>query len=736
MLGKLQNINFKSFKSWSYDEKLLPINIFFGANGSGKSSLANWIKENNQDSSLLFDTQYVDDKIRTNDQIDGVQVLVGRQIQQDESIEKAKIRISNLEDQIKQETTVQEGNKKKLSDRISAVFEKGKQSFHTKRMEQKRGYREDPVSALSFWFKDIQKDRKGSKSHVKDSKQLEIIQQTLKLQREQLPNQIRHEEIAALSDLENIFQKKITVPQQVTPEILRIWLKAGLELHEKNPNQHVCLFCGNDFDPNQIFQKIQNRLSNEHSKTLDRLSSISKIIDTVEEAATLPGSLLQDNELDLCKRMAASAQSLHEQIRLKEKDTSIILRFDSSFITNVERMNALIGNVRESLEQKIYEAQHQLDNIEKVAKDWIGNELKTDGISESLSVSIKNSRNTVRDLQEKERAERKRIDELQQLNSQLKPFADLVNCIFARAGIQFVLTLSKGSNSYTLVSRNGNGAIKAADLSEGEIRLLGFLHFYYTLFSRYDENDKLLNPSIDTIIIDDPITSLDRENHFYLIDQINRLANEVIEASPKIQIFLFTNSEYDFHDFAYHAGEGVLRSVIYKDPSGNSQIRKISQGELKNYNDYYKSEFQETLKFAEITNSCLAPNQGSPNETGYIQYGNKMRFIFESHARTHYNIGNATEASLKRIKEYYCVPESWTECLQRSINIINALSHGMSWTSTDNERLGVKEIRNAVRCMICVLYQKDKQHVRAMCPAGFQTNQLDEWSEHLVNSKP
>lgn len=735
MLSKLQNINFKSFNSWSYDEKLLPINVFFGANGSGKSSLANWIKGKNQDSSLLFDTQYVDDKIRTNDQIDGVQVLVGDQIQQDDNIEKAKTRVDELEDQIKKETTVQEGNKKKLSDRISAVFEKGKKSFNTKRIAQKRGYQEDPVNALSFWFQDIQKDQKGSKSHVKDFKQLETFQQTLELQRKQLPNQISDEEIASLSDLESIFQKKITVPQQVTPETLRRWLKEGLELHKKNSNQHVCLFCGNDFDPTLIAQTIHSRLSNEHSETLARLSSVCKIIDAIEDTANRLSSSLQDKDIDFCKSMAKSAQSLREQIRRKEKNTSIILSFDSSFKTNVETMNALIGNARESLKQKIHDTQYQLDNIEKVAKDWIGNELKTDGISESLSTSIKKSENTVKNLQEKENTERKKIYELQQSSSQLKPFADLVNHIFARAGIQFVLTISKETNSYTLVNRNGNGAIKAADLSEGEIRLLGFLHFYYTLFSRYDENDKILNSSIDTIIIDDPITSLDRENHFYLIDQINLLASEVIEASQKIQIFLFTNSEFDFHDFAYHVKEKVLRSVIYKDMNGNSQIRKVGPGELKNCNDYYKSEFQEILKFAEIRNSEFIHIQSSPNDPRYIQYGNKMRFIFESHARTHYNIENATKANLEKIKDYYCVPESWTECLRRSIDIINTLSHGMSWTSTDHERLGVKEIRNAVRCMICVLYQKDKQHVRAMCPSQFHTNQLDEWSKQLVNSK-
>ncbi|PNZ23715.1 GTP-binding protein, partial [Staphylococcus succinus subsp. succinus] len=44
MLNKLENVSYKSFDNYTSNDNLTKVNIFFGRNGSGKSSLSEWLR--------------------------------------------------------------------------------------------------------------------------------------------------------------------------------------------------------------------------------------------------------------------------------------------------------------------------------------------------------------------------------------------------------------------------------------------------------------------------------------------------------------------------------------------------------------------------------------------------------------------------------------------------------------------------------------------------------------------
>lgn len=724
LLNSLTNVNGKSFAAYNYDKPLRQINIFFGTNGSGKSSLSGWLARCEPDSSRLFDTQYVNSRIRTRDKIEGVQILVGRQVSQDTEIEVARRRIKELGDDLVGLHTQQDQKRALLVSNIEQAFSAGRKQFDTTRIKQKQNLKQDPVKALGFWMDEI---HPHGGLQVDNSQQLEERQQALETQRAALPTKLDDTQLEILANLQGLLQTPVTVPSEITGDNLRIWLEEGMKLHDMSAHDEVCQFCGNRFDATETASQIHHRLDQEHSKTLSSLRHSSEALQQTREIADKLKQILGEDDSGACREIIDMTKQLDVLIDRKRENTLLVLDGAADLPAKLHGMNKQIDDTSTSIAQQLHEAQRMLDNIESMAKSWIGSRLKEDGSSSQLASGISTDAKQIGDLEKQRQHEEAKLHDLESKDSQLQPFAAVVNRVFAGAGIRFKLAVSMDGRSYALTSVDDHGTITASDLSEGEIRLLGFLHFYYSLFTRYDSTNKTFDPSVKTIILDDPITSLDTDNRFYIIEQINSLIDDVIDSAPDRQMFLLTNSEYDFHSFAYHTDkQKTLRSIIYKSMQGDSMIREVTRTEFKNYSDYYKSEFQEIIQFA-----VRSPDRVQ-DEPACIQYGNKMRFVFESHARTHYNIEDTTAKALTEIKRCYGFPDSWNMKVSRSLDIINALSHGMSWTNAGSSRQSIREVQQAIRCMVSVLNNKDHQHVLAMWPQGCDQALLGAWANNIA----
>lgn len=126
---------------------------------------------------------------------------------------------------------------------------------------------------------------------------------------------------------------------------------------------------------------------------------------------------------------------------------------------------------------------------------------------------------------------------------------------------------------------------------------------------------------------------------------------------------------------------------------------------MQNYSDYYRSNFQSVFEFAVRSKKDLT-------EKDCIRYGNKARWVFESHARTHYNITYATKGSRDTLKECYEVPEEEEEAFLRMLDVINSLSHGNSFV--EEYTMSPVEVQKNIREMFSVLYRKDRFHVEHM----------------------
>lgn len=162
---------------------------------------------------------------------------------------------------------------------------------------------------------------------------------------------------------------------------------------------------------------------------------------------------------------------------------------------------------------------------------------------------------------------------------------------------------------------------------------------------------------------------------------------------------------------------------IKKNIESHSEIVKQNAKDVQNYSDYYQTIFREVYDFAALGRTKLP-------ESNFISFGNKTRLILESHARTHYRLEYATQGAYSELKKYYEVDDKHDEELKKSLDIINSLSHGM--TFADTHIISVREVQKSVRCILSMLYKKDQFHLSQMAGDAYNVRNQTAWLNSMA----
>ena len=707
MIDKLANISKKSFHNFSFHENLRECNIFFGTNGSGKSSLSNWISENHE-SVKRFDTDYILDNIYTVDSLSGIKLLVGaNRIGIEEAIENINNANLNL-------VQYNQNIDKRIEDYKNEVFEfmtynlsEARELFKmTRQINQKRNAKINPIDALKAWENDII-DADFSKINSSDSIELELT--NLRKEKSEITFDTNRKIDIILTEIQNIFTQKIIKPDFQITKDLSEWLKEGLHLHNDGINE--CKFCGNHFDYEKVHDGILEKIQSQYSQAVESLERNKILLEGIkDDLFSQPKHIIDDS----FKILNSNISEIINNIEAKIENPSLVIPYTFEIEANY---NNVIGNIKakiENLDKDILRQEALLGEIENVAKSWVAQKIleryPIDEVSEQLQQYEEQQRANERYIKENKQW----IQEVEPVGN-LRPFADLLNHEFRVIGINIKCQID--GNHYLLKhGTNPSITISTRDLSEGERRLIGFLHFYYDL---YLELEKSLKNNVECIILDDPITSLDSDNRYFMTELINTIIKKL--TSMNAQVFILTHSSIDFHNFGYDFNNNsLLKALIYKDEHGNSNIRKVESYESKNFSDYYRANFKTIYDFAIISNSKLSTVKNC------VRFANMGRLILESHARSNYRLEYATSSAITQLMKFYNISEDKEEEFKGMLDVINSLSHGLSFYDIDINQISPREIRDAIRKLISIMFNYDKIHVSAMIGLADDSRALRE----------
>lgn len=715
MLNKLENVSYRSFDNYTSNDDLTKVNIFFGRNGSGKSSLSEWLRRLDNEKSVIFNTSYLKNNIEQVEEIDGVNLVIGEEsINYSDQIKHLKGAINNLENFITRKDNEIMHSKKRIYDKMNIRLNEGRKKFEigSNVVKQKRNADKDPVNAFYSWMKNANDIIEDTTIESLDELEERITSKEVLLNNIKTP--ILAFDYDEFSNMVKLLMKEVIKPTSSVSYKVSEWLKDGLEIHNMQSKEETCEFCGNIFDVELLKESIDVRIKNEFSYLIGNLNNYK-----IKISKSL--SNLEDLNIDI--DLVDYSNQKEELIRLlhiledKEVKTYEHLEYPMDNWESINIIDNIVNSYIENLKKEIQNDKKIRDSIADFVKSWIGKKLKND---EEIQMEISNINSNSKQIKESEECITENNDWITKLktnSSNLKQFSEIVNKRFETLDINIELEPNIEIKSYRVLHRVTKEKLKLVDLSEGEKRLIGFLHFYYNLFMIADSEMK---ENIEYIIIDDPITSLDTENRYHL----TKIINHFIELSKSVnkQVFVFTHSSFDFHNFAFK-GKNNTKETSYwyiEKIDGISKVNKLSKEELSNYSDYYRTVFNEVMSFA-------IKGKSKVNKIdNYIKYANKVRFILESHARSHYKIEYATAASAIELSKYYDIPNESIEDLKESLDIINSLSHGISFIDNHYNDLSVTEVHEAIRKVIGIIYNKDKQHVSAICSGVLNKENKEE----------
>ncbi|MCE4958051.1 AAA family ATPase [Macrococcoides caseolyticum] len=718
MITKFENVTMKSFENYTCENELKKINVLFGKNGSGKSALSMWIRDQQGEGLKIFNTDYVNTniKITEEEEINGVKLTVGAQKIENESLIKIlKDANHNIENNTTKKKNGVNQYKTDLYNIIDLILNNTRSVFKGIDIRQKSRAKENPIEAIKLWKGDLIENLElpSDISAEKLESEKKIIINNL----ENLKSPYTEMTLDLYQDLNESLKKQTPKPKESYSNDVLTWIRKGIDIHEFESDnvssKEKCKFCGNNFDVESVYAEITQKINAEYSLEIKKLDNFKKIFKS---------SILSEKVLELLGTEEIETinfiQDVENIIQEKEKDTMRSYEISIEDWNNIISTNNRINELFTDYEERLIEIEKHLAKLEKIAKHQVATAIINNSSIPEYIERINKFESLIREEENILKSNKQVIDDWSIQDSDYTPFKELANKELKYLGLDFKLEVLLSGKGYRLKHTNSDIVLKVKDLSEGERRLLGFIHFYYDLFDNINEDTEIVRNSINTIVIDDPITSFDADNRFLLIEWINNFLKKII--NEDIQVFIFTHSSFDFHSFAYGIHE-KSNWRIFKNNEGKSQIKNITKHELKNYSDYYKTVFLELAQYALLSKSELEHIEN------YYVFGNKMRFVLESHARSNYNIENVTSSSISDLYNYYCVRDENKSNFKSAVDLINSLSHGRSYYEEHMSKMSALVLQKKIKSILKVFFEKDPHHVKSMTDDKITTKNTKVW---------
>tara|TARA_R110001592_G_scaffold174368_2_gene413198 strand:+ start:3174 stop:5321 length:2148 start_codon:yes stop_codon:yes gene_type:complete len=711
MITKLSNFTHKSFVGYTNPSGLLfrPKNILFGYNGKGKSSIAIGIKDEflkdiikKPENFRIFDRDFVSNSLlieNSEDKIKGVEASFSKGDVDIENKIKELEKLIIKEDEIEKLDTSISKLRKEIRTEIDKIHDrrKGKSNI------QKKSRDESVERVIELYKKDFQ----DAKKIESDDENLIMINGDNAIEKQIAQNEnlrpLNFSKIQTplIKEVKEIFKEKfgedISIPEF---EIVQ-WIESGLKLHKEGDN---CKFCNGKLDFLDVKSKIAEFKENKRHKATEKLKQfkeqLQSLLDGVniieKETKTYSTNIGIDIEqyFTAISEKKNTIESLITSCQSKIDKIEIQKTFDFEILAETLKViEESISSISKAKHELLLELRKKQNNLTTLVKGAIGLEIRK---SATIKEKLKEVKDKVIDVKEKRENNKKKQQEIQDLKQQkslTKDFADFVSQILNDINISLKVVLDTDNKNYIIKSTNENATLTIKDISEGEKNLLALLFFYYELFA--DNKQQRIKPEIELIIVDDPISSMDDSNKFYILEMMKNL----LELKNQ-QIFVMTHSWDDYCNLSYgQENNQTFATFEIRKNNGVSTLVELSR-KVKPYNYLFKEIYEFSKKSGEdIKTECQI-----------YHYPNVMRRIFEEWYG--FKIGrnlNFTSNLQKQIENDFNITSNNQKTkLGLLIKVCNILSHSI------NGSMNPQEIHQSANYLMRLIEDKDKLHFDKM----------------------
>lgn len=752
MLEQIKNIHIKGGPFTEHMSlELLPsrLNLLYGRNGSGKSTIAKCIKRLGKEDDgsgysaetaqtlsedalrkvHVFDEDFVSDNLRMEDE-EGLNsiVMIGEQVGLDEKLKKLQSQQPNL--------ITRQGQLLKELDSYTDKNNPNSPLWHKNEIIKK-------LRADGGWA-DIDKIIRGNqiKSQVNENLFKDLLDLKVSRSLEDLQKEF-DEKLQTLLQFQRSGSKLETIPCNVLIHNIE-FAKSLLERHMKEPYlsesdkkiielvqseygsylEHVhpvfdkdevevcplCLRPMTSYDKQKLFAKIEG-FFNKDSEAYK--TEINRIIDKLRQWKPLEiSSIVQEivgseimvqlrQQEEKFKQLLALLLSAYEKKRSNIYGTSSFSRW-----RDLESEQSIYASLIEKANESIKKYNSEVEHIKQLRAILIGlnkqiyaKKLKLDfehyckknekekKCRESVGVIIKQIETLRRDISSIE-------DQMKQVNIALDFINEALSYIFFHKK-RMVLEVADGK--YVLKS-NGRD-VKPKDVSTGERNAIALCYFFAKIFENHQKNNRYTDENL--VVLDDPVTSFDKDNKVGIMSFLRWQVDALYHGNDKTKILIMS------HDLS---SVFQLQKVYNDVAKNNTKVFELNNKEIR-YKETFTKERNEYKKIMDEVFDMANSSNGD-----ILSIGNKMRRMEEAYSSFIFN--NKFESLLHNDSFLQKVPESKRTFFKSFMSrlILNTESHTEEKIYDMHDfspMFEEEEIRKTAKYLLILFYYVDPFHLKS-----------------------
>lgn len=487
------------------------------------------------------------------------------------------------------------------------------------------------------------------------------------------------------------------------------WIKQGIEIHGSSPEK--CIFCGNSID-NALIDNLTSAFSDELKSLETELENKKTELELMIERLT---SISQINKDEYFKNVETDIINLNKDIKnttnnnanvlknilykIEEKQRDIFSKIEIGELTwePFTEIQSTIDNLYDNtiIEINNYEARKK-ESIDFLRRYYIAKELSVREFDDSLITiqELQTSINT--EIQNKDSIKLK-ISEIEktisQLENSLKSETKAINHInkilynsLSHSEIFLSPVEDDKKKIYFEVHRNNENAY---NLSEGEKSLIAFAYYIAKLESlNIEEKKKTI------LFIDDPISSLDENNIFYVYNLIYCLLNK----KEFLQYFLSTHNM----DFLKYTNRFSTKKDYYLIEKIKTPENNPSKSYITSLPKYLSNKVTEFVFLFEQIYKVATEEENENNFHIFYNFPNNARKFIETllyFKYPDYKINNDT-----KVNKYF--GEEISPFIQR---INNEYSHGEDRFDRTQNPINTSEFKHDAIIILKTIYENDSE---------------------------
>ena len=662
-----------------FEDKELEINrnitFIFGKNGTGKSTIAKLIEEQEKGYDVRIFNGF-DGVISENGELNAV--ILGEENTQ---IQKE---ISEKEKEIEKETIKKEEVLKQIQEpenkadkNVFTKFKNAEKEWESKKQEMENFFTE---SASKIKRKDnpqIAKTTYNKKDFKEELKKAERLDENkIKELKEIIKQEIKNPVNICFPalNLENYLKKTNEILATRVEEKTRIsrlegnrekreFAEQGYHIHKKGD---ICAFCGNEIQ-DEIFVELEKYFSSDEVKEFKEKIQVEKgrIEETIKEIDNIvidKNQFYMEYEKEV-EDLKEEFQSIKEKIfevlytlkdclekkdifqKLEKKDIKVPLGFHEIENKYKELVNTNKKN-NSKIKQTEAKEQLRLHEIQILLNEW-----KYDKKDSNLHNLEKNKYEKAKDLEEEKKKLieieekiskiRLEIKELEAKTKNEKILAEKINKKL-KYSVCFELQHCENTagNGFYQVKCLRSGEIrKVTQLSTGEKNIVAFLYF----MGKLEEEERTEKNKI--IVFDDPMNSNDDTMQYIIIEELQTLMKKILK-EKRDYFILLTHNKHFYLNVKYNIKYDKSTLFIRL----QSNVNKTRCTEIKKKEDDFKTNYEaiwQDLRFLyheptanerlllnpiRIINETFMNFNNIRKETFYKPTGAKKLFDVNSHS--------------------------------------------------------------------------------------------------------